>query len=68
MDHNKVDNTKSIEYVFRMDLTNIVIWIAIWGIFDNVLNIFVPDDHYYVRIIIYIILLVIMLQVKFNLY
>jgi hypothetical protein len=69
MNHNRSNKVlKNLHYVFEMDLSNIVIWIAIWGISDNILNVFVSYDNYYLRIIIYVILLIIAFQVKLYLY
>ncbi|ARF08208.1 hypothetical protein Catovirus_1_258 [Catovirus CTV1] len=59
---------KKIEYRFNMDMSNILVWIAIWGIFDNVLYIFVSAENYYLRIGIYIVFLIIAIQIKLYTY
>lgn len=69
MNNNEIKDTNSnqiIRYSFRVGLISIILWIAIWGISDNILNIFVSYDNYYLRLIIYSILLIAALYVRIN--
>lgn len=38
---------------------NILIWIGIWGIFDNIISKYIPADRYNLRIVIYFIISII---------
>ena len=47
----------------KFDLKNrfflVLIWIGLWGVVDNIMNIFVPDTNYRLRILIYAIIYII---------
>lgn len=60
------NNYNLIDTIVKNEFMTVLIWIALWGIFDTILNKFVALDNFIVRIIIYILILISALLAKNN--
>lgn len=43
---------------FENFLLIVLIWIGLWGISDNILGLLIPENNYWIRLIIYIVITV----------
>lgn len=58
---NEQNRVLKIDLSMKSKLLIVLIWIGIWGIFDNLINLFIKEDNYKFRIVIYVIILFISL-------
>ncbi len=51
---------------FKSEILIILCWIAIWGIVENLLNIYIDINNYKARLLIHFLLLLFLLALKFQ--